>query len=161
MDANDAAAYADLTKLVKDLNSAAKASNQAGEKIMDQAANQISERMKTYAPKRSGRLYQSIRVTRTPGSWTIGPVDVPYAVYQEFGTGTRGEFGGQMYVIRPKKSDRLHFQIGGKWVSAKEVHHPGIPAHPYARPAAREVIDGLASKFGDMGVNLIVKGKAA
>lgn len=161
MAANDAAAYADLTKLVRDLNNASKSSNNAGDQIMDQAADQINERMKTYAPKRSGRLYQSIRVTKTPGSWTIGPVDVSYAVYQEFGTGTRGEFGGQMYTIRPKGGGSLHFKINGRWVSTKEVHHPGIPAHPYARPAAKEVMDGLAGKFGDMGVNLIIKGRAA
>lgn len=159
--ANDAAATADLTNLARAFQTASRGSKDAGERIMDQAAEQISERMKTYAPKRTGRLYQSITITKTPGAWTIGPVDVPYAVYQEFGTGTRGEFGGPMYTIKPKKAGRLTFKIGGRWVSTKEVHHPGIPPHPFARPAARDVMNGLADQFGDAGVNLIVKGRAS
>jgi phage gpG-like protein len=38
------------------------------------------------------------------------------------------EFGG---VIRPKRSNLLRFQVGGRWVSARSVT---IPARPYLRP---------------------------
>lgn len=161
MSTNDAAASADLTSLVRDLNNASRGAKIGGDRLMDQAAQQIQTRMVAYAPKRTGRLAQSITITKTPGSWTIGPVGVTYAVYQEFGTATRGEFGGSEYIIRPKNGGLLHFKIDGRWVSAKEVHHPGIPPHPFARPAAQEVIGSLADAYADMGVNLVLKGRAS
>lgn len=157
---NNAAAYADLTQLVSDLRFAHETIEKASEEILDEVSTKIETLMKQYAPMKTGRLSQSIRTIRSTGRRDIGPHGVPYAVYQEFGTATRGEFGGTMYKIRPKTpGGRLHFQVDGKWVSAKEVNHPGIPPHPFARPAARQALDNIAQTFATKGVELITKGK--
>ena len=110
-------------------------------------AEQIATRMRELAPVKTGALRNSIRIISQPGKVQIGPFGIPYAAYQEFGTGTRGEFKGHMYEIRPKKAENLVFRVNGRWVSTKLVRHPGIPAHPYARPAAREVLGNFGPEL--------------
>ncbi|GJQ23582.1 phage virion morphogenesis protein [Candidatus Brocadia sapporoensis] len=48
-----------------------------------------------------------------------------YAAAQQFGT--------RPFIIRPKNKPYLRFQIGDKWVTKKEIHHPGIPARPFMK----------------------------
>lgn len=160
MVSNGAAAYADLTTLVRDLRNARENSTKSSEKILDDTANKIQVLMVQYAPKLTGRLAQSIRIISTKGRREIGPQGVPYDVYQEFGTATRGEFKTSAYVIEPRDPNgRLTFKIGDRWISTKKVIHPGIPAHPYARPAAKDALQGLTDTYATMGVDLILKGK--
>jgi hypothetical protein len=46
------------------------------------------------------------------------------------------EFGTRPYTIKPKKAPYLRFQTSdGNWVTTSEVHHPGIAARPWLRPA--------------------------
>lgn len=157
------ATTADLTQLAKALSEASKNSDATVGAVMDSVANEIKDRMVQLAPKRTGRLAGSITVLKGHNTWTIGPKGVNYAVYQEFGTASRGEFGGLPYKIRPRQDNgMLHFKIDGEWISTKEVTHPGIPAHPYIRPAAQSVIGSLQSRMGVAAQNLIVlKGKNA
>jgi len=93
------------------------------------ALHMVEKAAKTNAPKRTGRLAGSIRVTGPGGGgggWTgkVGP-HVVYANIQEFGG-----------VITPKRVKFLH------WVDADGDHFARkvtIPAHPYMRPAVGEV----------------------
>lgn len=150
-----AAGTADLTALVQTFAKSRREVPKVAEQVLDDAAQQIMIRMVQLAPKRTGRLAQSISIRKEPGRVIIGPVGVEYAVYQEFGTATRGEFGGQPYVIKPVRADKLTFQINGKWISTKMVIHPGIPPHPYARPALQEYIDGITAKMADAAVRTL------
>ena len=59
--------------------------------------------------------------------------DVKYAPYVEFGTAP--------HVIYPKNKNYLAFQVGGKWVFTKEVHHPGTKEHAFLFPAF-EIVSG-------------------
>ena len=156
------AATADLTKLVRRLSDAAHDIKDVSEKILDETATSVEALMVSMAPVRTGRLRASIRVVSAPGMRTIGPQGVDYATYQEFGTGIRGEFPTSSYVIRPRQEGgRLVFKIDGKWISTREVHHPGIPPNPFVRPAARQAIDDLENRYQTAGAELIMKGSAA
>lgn len=157
------ATTADLSQLARALSAASKNSKPTIDQVMSAVAEEIKNRMIQMAPKRNGRLAGSIVVLRSGNSWTIGPKGVNYAAYQEFGTASRGEFGGLPYKIRPRQEGgMLHFQIDGHWISTKEVTHPGIPAHPYIRPAAQSVITALQNRVGVAAQGLIVmKGKNA
>ena len=140
---------ADLTELANKLAESGKKADATVGSVLDEVSGEIAEKMRQLAPKRTGRLANSIQVVKGRGTWTIGPVGVNYAIYQEYGTASRGEFGGSPYKIKPKDPNgSLHFKIDGKWISTKEVTHPGIPAHPYIRPAAKQVIDSVGSRVG-------------
>lgn len=141
------AATADLTNLIRTQNQAKRDAPKMAQDYLDRTGQKIAERMRQLAPVKTGALRNSIRVITQPGKVQVGPFGIPYAAFQEFGTGTRGEFGGQMYEIRPKKAENLVFQVNGRWVSTKLVRHPGVPAHPYARPAAREVLGKLGDEL--------------
>ncbi len=95
------AASADLRSLAADLEQASGMGiDRAAAEVVRAAASGIQGQAQQFAPVRTGALRSSIQVTMTgPTSATIGPT-VPYGPYQEFGTGTRGEFPGPMYVIR-------------------------------------------------------------
>lgn len=91
----------------------------------------------------------------------VGP-NVEYGVYQEYGTGSRGEFPGQAYMIRPKRAGGLlAFKIGNKTVYSRSVRHPGIKAHPFMRPAIEAVLGTLAGDMAERGALLITKGPNA
>jgi len=155
-----AAATADLTSLVNDLRAARENVGKSSEEILDDIAEKIRVLMVEFAPKKTGRLYQAIRVVKTKGRREIGAFGVTYAVYQEFGTATRGEFKSPAYIIEPRDpGGRLTFKIDEKWISTKRVVHPGIPPHPFARPAAKQALQGITDAYATMGVDLILKGK--
>lgn len=154
----DPVASLDLTNLVEDLTTI---SNLPPEKIVENVltdlGNQIETNAKALAPHKTGALRDSIAAKYSDGSLTIG-VDVDYGMYQEFGTGTRGEYPKGMYQIRPKNGKFLRFTVGKKTVFAKVVNHPGIPAHPYLRPATQMAVNSLGSKLSEQGALIIRKG---
>jgi hypothetical protein len=159
-DFDQAAATADLNQLAQNL---AAASGVSFEPVAAQLVREVSEDVasdaRQRAPRKTGALAGSITVVFTsPLTAIVGPTK-KYGVFQEFGTGSRGEMGGSAYVIRPVRATKLRFQVNGKWVYAREVHHPGIPPHPYMRPAAQAQVGKLAGDMGVAGVRLIVTGK--
>jgi phage gpG-like protein len=111
------------------------------------------------APVKTGRLRETITAHKTgPLTAVIGP-QVPYGAYQEFGTATRGEFGGSVYEIRPKRPGGwLRFEVDGKVVFAKVVHHPGIAPRPYMRPALERIITPFGQSLAELGGTFIVYG---
>lgn len=156
------AASADLTKLAQNL---AYASGEGIQRVAAEVIKDTAERIKNVAaelaPKKTGELSRSIRIVYvSPVEAHIGPTAY-YGVYQEYGTASRGEFGGAPYVIRPKRAERLHFQVDGKWVTAREVKHPGVPSHPYMRPATQQALGPAAADMAKRGALLITKGRYA
>lgn len=155
-------ATADLTALATRLRKAHQGVAEASEQLLDETATSVYELMLQLAPVDTGRLKASIRIVAAPGIRTIGPQGVDYATFQEFGTGIRGEFPTKTYIIRPRdENGTLTFQIDGRWVSTKEVRHPGIPPNPFVRPAAHQSLDSLEQRYEQMGAGLITGRKIA
>lgn len=86
---------------------------------------------KRRAPVDTGRLRNSITFELAPDglSATIG-TNVEYA--------PAVEFGSKPHVIRPRNKRVLRFKVGGKFVFARAVNHPGGPAQPFLFPAFEE-----------------------
>lgn len=158
------AASADLSSLAESLNYASKVgATRAANLTIRGYAERVRTEAQTMVPVKTGELRDSIQI-RYPNiaKAVIGPTK-DYGVYQEFGTASRGEFGGSPYEIRPKSPDgRLVFKVNGKWVSAKRVIHPGIPPQPYMRPALQGALGNeLASNLAQQGALMAVQGKNA
>lgn len=110
----------------------------ASRRELEATARQVVNRAKILAPVDTGRLRASIRIesrrTLTLRSvYTVGS-DVEYARMVHDGT--------RPHVIRPKTANVLRFRVGGRWVYAKVVHHPGTKARPFLDRAVREVAGG-------------------
>lgn len=155
------AASADLTALASDLRQAGDDATKMAHQLLAETAGTVQSLAAAKAPRKKGTLSNSISV-RWEGDLTavIGPT-VPYGVFQEFGTGERGEFPGDAYEIRPRKASVLRFTVGGRTVYAKVVHHPGVAPHPFMRPAAQEALGPLAEKLAEQGALSITKGPKA
>lgn len=92
-------------------------------------------RARVLAPVRTGRLRSSIRaepprIFSLRGSVTVGS-DLEYAAFVNDGT--------KAHIIRPKRAKVLRFQVGGRTVFARLVHHPGTKPRPFLDRALREV----------------------
>lgn len=153
------AASADLRQLSADL---AYASGEGIDKVALQLIQETAVKVQTLAaaaaPVDTGKLAASIQITWVDRLVAEISPTVPYGAYQEFGTGTRGEFPGKMIEIRPKDKPYLVFQVGGKTVYAKVVRHPGVHAQPFMRPAAIQALDPYAGELAERGQLLITKG---
>lgn len=156
------AASADLRRLADNLSHASGMGiQQAAAQVVKDTAEKVKNLATDLAPKKTGKLAASIRIVYvSPVEAHIGPT-VYYGPFQEFGTASRGEFGGAPYKIRPKRAERLTFKVDGKWVSAKEVTHPGVPAHPYMRPALEQALGPAAGELARRGSLLITRGRWA
>ena len=155
------AASADLTALARDLSAASRMGIQAAAaRVVGETAQRVQAIAQAKAPFRTGKLRTSIGIRQdSPFQAQIGP-SVVYGPYQEFGTGSRGEFGGAPYEIRPKKPNGLLvFQVDGRTVFARKVTHPGVPPHPYMRPAAVEALGPAAGELAAAGALLITRGQ--
>lgn len=79
---------------------------------------------------RTGLLRRSItkevKVEALEVSARVG-TNVEYSSYVETGT--------KAHKIAPRNKSVLKFKIGGVWVFAKQVNHPGSKAKPYLVPA--------------------------
>jgi HK97 gp10 family phage protein len=157
-------AYADLSGLAENF---ARASGQsfaaAAADLVNSYAAQTAALAQSYAPVDTGALRDAITISRpSPLTAVIGPARIPYAVYQEFGTASRGEFGGSVYTIRPKKPGGvLVFTVNGRTVYAKEVKHPGIPPHPYMRPAFERIVTPFGQSLAELGGSYVKYGQYA
>lgn len=153
------AASADLISLARDLSYASGLGIEraAAEVLRDHASN-IQNLAMQYAPVKTGALRASIQVTFDGAlRVTIGPT-VPYGPYQEFGTGTRGDFPTSAYTIRPRNAAALSYVSGGKRVVTMKVTHPGIRARRYMRHAVEVDLGPLADQLARAGALLITEG---
>ena len=153
------AASADLRSLAADLASASGLGiERAAAEVIRDTAYGIQHAAMQYAPVRTGRLRDSIQVSFDGAlKATIGPT-VPYGPYQEFGTASRGEFGGPVYVIRPRNTAALSFVVGGKRIVTRKVTHPGVRAKRYMRRAVELELGPVAQRLADAGALIITKG---
>ena len=156
---NESVIYFDISALVSDLKTVSELSTeQITENVLQDIGSKIVAEAKQRSPVKTGHLRDSISYIVQDGTLKI-EASATYADYIEFGTGSRGEFNGSPYVIKPKKRGGvLVFKVGGQTVFARKVTHPGIKAQPYLRPAAMEVMGPLLEKLADRGQALIVKG---
>ena len=156
------AASANLRGLAADLTSAGGSVEQTASHLIDEYAQKIAALGQSYAPYRTGALKESIGIRRT-GALTveIGPT-VDYGAYQEFGTGSKGEFGGGFYDIRPKSpSGLLAFEVNGRSVYARKVRHPGVKGKAYMRRAFSEGLKDFLPALAAAGCASITKGPRA
>lgn len=79
-------ATADLTRLIDRLHQAGAQAPDMAQQVLEEAGNDIADGMRARVPVRTGRLYMSITVMKYRGKVVVGPVDVPYALYVEYGT---------------------------------------------------------------------------
>lgn len=98
---------------------------------MDRVMSKCVIEAKGTVPKVTTALQGSIRMQPTKesggqlvGRW--GSYNIKYAIYIETGT--------DPYIIRPKNAKALFWD--GAAHPVKVVHHPGIKAQPFLRPAA-------------------------
>lgn len=148
------AASADLTSLAKDLVAAGTGINVAAQKVIQDAALRVQAEAQSRAPVKSGRLRNSISVRYpSPLSAVIGP-QVEYGVYQEFGTGTRGEFPSGPITITPKNGQYLVFKVGNRKVYARRVVNPGVRPRRYMR-------EGFEAALGTALVDQLLAAGAA
>jgi hypothetical protein len=98
------------------------------------------------------------------------PDDLDWWVFQEWGTATRGEFGGAAYAIDPVHAKMLAFpDSAGNTVFSRHVEHPGIPPrHPVLKvmpdiqaQAAQKINSALSEGGLDDPSNLQVAVTAA
>lgn len=157
--ASNTAASVNVAKLAKDLAAASGQPFQlvaAG--LVSSAVNQVLTYAQAYAPRRSGRLGNSFGSSNTGLTGSVWN-SAPYAGYDEFGTGTRGEFPGKPIVITPKRAKYLRFTTkDGRVVYAKRVVNPGMAPRPFMRPAVERIALPFATKIGDSAVAMIVMG---
>lgn len=126
----------------------------AARKVVAEKAEEVRVLASRYAPRRTGRLANSITVRYADDGYTAEVYsDVPYAPFMEFGTGTRGEFPGTAYVIRPVKGTYLKFTVNGKTIFTKKVVHPGVAPRPFLRPAFDRSLADLAVRINDDAVS--------
>lgn len=110
---------------------------------LETAARQVMNRAKVLAPVDTGRLRSSIRIEsrRTfalRSVYTVGS-DVEYADMVHGGT--------RPHIIRPRTKQVLRFKVGGRYVYARVVHHPGTRARPFLDRALREVAAARGYSF--------------
>lgn len=159
-------AYADLSGLSANFAAASGQSfTTAAAELVTSYGNQIAAMAQSYAPVRTGALKDSITVSHPSAlSAVIGPArSIHYAAYQEFGTRTRGEFGGPAYSIEARRPGGvLVFYVNGRKVITKKVRsHPGIPPHPYLRPAFERVVTPFGRSLAELGKSYVIYGPHA
>lgn len=113
----------------------------AARPILTERARRITRRIATQArsdvPVRTGNLGRSI--TEDPLKF-VGPFRVETGVTANAPYAAAVHEGSRPHVIRARNAQFLHFQVGGRDIFTREVHHPGVRARPFLRNAADRVV---------------------
>lgn len=72
----------------------------------------------------------------------------PHALFVEAGT--------RPHVIEARNAPMLRFQIGGRWISARSVRHPGTRARDFMRDAAEQ---SNAGELVEYAVTTAIQGR--
>jgi phage gpG-like protein len=143
-----------LAKMVRDCGNPKpilEAMGNAGVSLTKRAFNDEALRPMPWPPvkkqggaplKRSGAMWQSIRITGLTSNYVTFGTDRPYAPYHQFGT--------RPYEIVARLKKAL-FWPGAKH-PVKGVHHPGLPARPFfpfdaagnMTPTAKQKVEAAA-----------------
>lgn len=60
------------------------------------------------------------------------------------------ETGAAPHEISPRSAEFLRFRTHGRFVRAKSVHHTGMAARPFLRPAADSQVDAASARVGEV-----------
>jgi HK97 gp10 family phage protein len=145
-----AVGQADISKLANALNQAAKQSGVTTQQVLISSSNELLADMQSRVPVKTGKLRTSLGIQVEGDKVTIGPnLNIaPYANYVEFGT--------KPHEIRPKPGNKvLVFQVNGRRVFTRLVHHPGTKPQPYVQPAFEEWVDSLGTMAAEANVKVI------
>lgn len=143
--------YADLTQLVKDLQSAPQRMAVSRERVLDQVAGEILTDQLAHVPVRTGNLKSTLHVQNRPGWRRIG-TDHQQADYDLF-----VEFGTRPHVIEAKAGGVLSFRAGGQRVFVKRVNHPGTRPQPFVANSLRRWQESVGAKMADAGVEAVIR----
>lgn len=108
------------------------------EKATKGAGKHILATEKAEVPIKTGTLRRSITMDYRPISVAIYPT-VKYALPVHEGSGA--------HVIFPKTKKVLRFRVGGKWVFARKVNHPGTKANPFVERTVAKADRGVNDYF--------------
>jgi hypothetical protein len=87
------------------------------QRFLAESGEILREEILRTAPRRTGRLAESVRIIQGLDYVRVGPT-VPYAVFVEYGT--------RPHEILPRHAKALRFEAEGKTIFAKRVWHPGF-----------------------------------
>ena len=90
-------------------------------------AGVFGEKARDLAPVDTGRLKNSIKIRKGKGQSYEVIAEAPYAGFVEYGTSP--------HVILPKRKKVLRFEVNGRVVYARKVHHPGTGPKMFWRPS--------------------------
>lgn len=131
----------------------------ASRRELENTGRRVVNRAKILAPVDTGRLRASIGPARFSRSWTLRPMvtiaaTVDYAKMVHDGTPAhwiRPKPGrqGKPKVRGGNKPTYLRFMVGGRWVYAREVWHPGTRARPFLDRALREETAGRGYRISE------------
>lgn len=113
------------------------------------AGHHAEEHVKRYAPfrRRTGRLQDNTKsvVLRTAGGRLV-------RIYNRMPYAAAIDTGAKPHTIVPRRSRFLRFRVGGAWVFAKKVRHPGNKPYKFlyraADSASRVLGQELARRLG-------------
>lgn len=119
--------------------------------IRDSTLALYSEAVKQ-TPVKTGRL-QKHRYSIKRYEGRIYPT-VSYAYWVHEGTGIHGPTK-KPYTITPTRKRALRFKVGGQWVFAKSVTHPGQKANPFYKRAIMAQEKYVTDRLNKVGVDII------
>jgi hypothetical protein len=106
---------------------------EAAHATIEDTVQEGAEIAAAHAPKRTGRLADSILpvvFSRTQGAWVA---KAPYASYQEYGTSAHEMWGNPYFAFFWDEEGR--WWVPGLFGEPDVIHHPGNPAHPFMEPS--------------------------
>jgi hypothetical protein len=143
--------YSAVTELSKNMQRAADNAPKIVNTWLHQMVGpDLVREMSQRAPYKTGNLRDHIRQINLPGQVTVGPYGVGYNEYVVQGT--------KPHDIKPKKGKYLVFQINGRKVFAKKVHHPGTKPNPYMTDSANVVMRRMVPKLSGLTVQVLRTG---
>lgn len=102
------------------------------ERRLRRRTERVADRARQLAPGSMGR-YITTDIQRGPGGLSGVVISRhPATVYVVNGT--------RPHIIRPRRAKALRFQMDGRTVFAKIVHHPGTDANNFLLRALRETL---------------------
>ncbi|UJE15677.1 hypothetical protein SEA_LIGMA_22 [Gordonia phage Ligma] len=104
---------------------------------MRDLTRKIANQARMRVPVRTGNLGRSI--LEDPVTM-VGPFRVEGGVTAHAHYAAAVHEGTRPHIIRPRNASVLKFDVGGRTIFAREVHHPGTRARPFLRNAAEQVI---------------------
>lgn len=97
----------------------------------------IANQARADVPVKTGNLGRSIREDEIR---FIGPFVAESGVTAHAPYSAAVHQGTRPHVIRPRRAEALRFEIGGRVVFSKLVHHPGVRGRPFLRNAAERIL---------------------